>query len=461
MALHKITRGLDLPIAGEPLQVIRGDAETTRVAVMADDFPGLKPGMRVEEGQTVKRGEVLFEDRKASGVLHTAPGAGRIIGIYRGARRALQSVVIDLSDGERSGTPRDDELQTFDHYSGKAPVELGRDEIRNLLAESGLWTSLRMRPFAKVPATDASTEAIFVTAVDSNPLAPLPEVVIEREPVAFARGLSLVAKLTDGVTYLCLSHDSTLDREIDAPVRIERFAGPHPSGTSGLHIHLVKPASRNRPIWYIGYQDVIAIGRLFQTGRLDLTRVISIAGPPVENPRLVVTRVGAHVHDIAADDETPDQERRLIAGSVLSGKKAMGEVFGFMGRYDVQLSILAEDREKVFVGWLTPGWNEFSVIPIYLSKLFGRNKKFDLTTSTHGSPRAMVPIGLYEKVMPFDLLPTYLLRSLLVGDIEKAEELGCLELAEEDLALCTYVCPGKTDYGPVLRRNLEMIEKEG
>jgi Na+-transporting NADH:ubiquinone oxidoreductase subunit A len=373
MALHKITKGLDLPISGEPLQIIRGDVKTTRVAVMADDFPGLKPGMRVEEGQTVKRGQVLFEDRKASGVLHTAPGAGRVIGIHRGARRVLQSVVIDLSDSEQSGAPTDDELQTFEHYSGKAASELGSGEIRNLLAESGLWTALRMRPFAKVPPTNSTTEAIFVTAVDSNPLAPLPEVVIEREPEAFALGLSLVAKLTDGDTYLCLSSDSTLDRDIDAPVRIERFAGPHPSGTSGLHIHLVKPASRARPIWYIGYQDVIAIGRLFKTGRLDLTRVVSIAGPPVEEPRLVVTRLGANVHDIATQEEASDEERRLISGSVFSGKKAMGDVFGFMGRYDVQLSVLAEDREKVFVGWLTPGWNAFSVIPIYLSKLFGRN----------------------------------------------------------------------------------------
>jgi Na+-transporting NADH:ubiquinone oxidoreductase subunit A len=461
MAVHKITKGLDLPIAGQPLQIIRGEVATTRVAIMADDFPGMKPGMRVEEGETVKRGQVLFEDRKSSGVLHTAPGAGRIIGIHRGARRALQSVVIDLSDGERSGKVSNEELQTFEHYTGKPTAELDRDGVRNLLVESGLWTAIRMRPFAKVPATGDRTEAIFVTAMDSNPLAALPEVVIEREPDAFASGLELVSKLTDGETILCLSDSSTIDRGLDAPVRIERFAGPHPAGTAGLHIHLVKPASRHRPIWYIGYQDVIAIGRLFATGRLDLTRVISIAGPPVADPRLVVSRVGAHLHDIAAEEESSEEERRLISGSVLSGKKAMGDVYGFMGRYDLQVSVLAEDREKVFIGWLTPGWNAFSVIPIYLSKIFGRNKRFDFTTSTNGSPRAMVPIGLYEKVMPFDILPTVLLRSLLVGDVEKAEQLGALELAEEDLALCTYVCPGKTDYGPVLRRNLEMIEKEG
>ncbi len=461
MGIHKITKGLDLPISGRPVQVIRETASVTRVAMVADDFPGMKPRMHCEEGQTVKRGQLLFEDRKNPGVLFTAPGAGRIIGIHRGARRVLQSVVIDLSDSEREGTPRDDEFASFSAYTGQDPAGLSPEKIRDLLVESGMWTALRTRPFSKTPAIDSEPAALFVTATDSAPLAPIPEVVLEDQLEAFQSGLAIVSRLCGGTTYLCLSEFSDLDKKIDAsPVRIERFAGPHPAGTPGLHIHTLEPVSRNKTVWHIGYQDVAAIGRLFATGQLDVSRVVSIAGPPVEDPRLIRTRRGASTEDMVGELGDGGREVRLVSGSVLSGKKAVGDVFGYLGHFDRQVSVIEEDRKQEFIGWLLPGTKRFSIIPVFLSSWLGR-KSFDLTTTTHGSPRAMVPLGLYEKVMPMDIIPTFLLRSMLVGDLEKAEQLGVLELDEEDVALCTFVCPGKTDYGPVLRRNLELIEKEG
>lgn len=460
MAVHKISKGLDLPISGRPIQVIRETIRSTRVAVLADDFPGMKPRMHVEEGQSVRRGQVLFENRKVEGVRHTAPGAGRVIAIHRGARRALQSVVIDLSDDERDGRPGDAAFEPFASYTGVTPDSLDRRQIVDLLVESGQWAALRTRPFSKSPALDAVPAALFVTAIDTNPLAPIPEVVLEGQIADFERGLRLLARLVpDGPTFLCVSEHSDLPDEVDAPVKVERFAGPHPSGSVGLHIHMLRPASRNVQVWHVGYQDVASIGRLFATGRLDVARVVSIGGPCVEDPRLVRTRLGAATDELYVP--APDAgEVRVIAGSVFSGKKAMGDAFGYLGRFDNQLSVLPEDREKVFLGWLSPGPKRFSVKPIYLSKLFS-NRLFDFGTSTNGSPRAMVPIGMYEQVMPFDILPTYLLRSLIVGDIEKAEALGALELDEEDVALCTFVCPGKYEYGPILRQNLEMIEKAG
>jgi Na+-transporting NADH:ubiquinone oxidoreductase subunit A len=464
MALHKISKGLDLPISGAPIQIIRENRQPTRVALMADDFPGLRPGMFVEEGDTVKRGQPLFEDRKVEGVIHTAPGAGRVIGIYRGARRALQSVVIDLSDGERSGTPSDDEFVVFENYKAGSVEDLDREAIVALLVESGLWTALRTRPFSKVPAVDSTPAAVFVNAMDTNPLCPLPEVVLSDQLQAFDTGLNLIAKLTAGKTYLCLDPQSGIEGELTAPVEIEQFSGPHPAGTPGVHIHTLEPVGRNKTVWTIGYQDVAAIGKLFATGRLDVSRIVSLAGPPVADPRLIETRTGAFIDDIVDSnsiaDEYANQELRYLSGSPLSGKKAMGENFGFLGRYDQQITLLKEGRERFFMGWLTPGPDAFSSIPIYLSKFFPK-RKFALTTSTHGSPRAMVPIGMFERVMPMDILPTFLLRSMMVGDLEKAEQLGALELDEEDLALCTFVCPGKTEYGPILRRNLELIEKEG
>jgi len=462
MALHKIEKGLDLPISGKPLQVVRGTSPCTRVAVMADDFPGMKPRMRIEEGQQVKRGQLLFEDRKRPGVLHTAPAAGRVIAIHRGAKRALQSVVIDLSDGERRGQPGDDEFASFESYSGAAPEQLSGDQVRALLVESGLWTALRQRPFSKVPSPQDTASALFITATDTNPLAPLPEVVLEKQQGDFRLGTSVVAKLTDGPTFVCVGEHSEIGDGLPEGVRVERFVGPHPSGTVGLHIHTLRPVSRAHSVWHLGYQDVAAIGRLFRTGRLDVSRIISIAGPNVGDPRLERSRVGACVSEIVAADLAAEdgKEIRTISGSVLSGKRTHGEIFDFMGRYDLQVSLLEEDRENAFLGWLAPGTHLFSVTGIYLSKIF-KPKSYRFTTNLNGSLRAIVPIGVYERVMPFDILPTFLLRALVVGDVERAEQLGVLELDEEDLSLCTFVCPGKINYGPLLRKNLETIEKEG
>lgn len=460
MAVHKISKGLDLPIAGRPIQVVRETVMPSRVAIVADDYPGMKPRMHVEEGQTVKRGQLLFENRKVDGVRHTAPAAGRIIAVHRGARRVLQSVVIDLSDGERAGTPADDEFASFECYTGQPVAGLSRKQVVDLLVESGAWTALRTRPFSKTPAVDAKPAALFVTAIDTQPLAPIPEVALEGREADFDAGLQALAKLCEGgPTYLCVSEHSDLPAKLDADVKVERFAGPHPAGTVGFHIHTLRPVGRHVQVWHVGYQDVASIGRLFTTGRIDVERVVSVAGPAVADPRLVRTRQGAATDDLAPTGGD-EREVRVIAGSALSGKKAMGDAFGYLGRFDNQVTVLEEDREKVFLGWLSPGPDRFSVKRIYVSKL-RPSKLFSFGTSTNGSPRAMVPIGSYEQVMPFDILPTYLLRSLIVGDIEKAEALGALELDEEDLALCTFVCPGKYEYGPILRKNLEMIEKEG
>jgi Na+-transporting NADH:ubiquinone oxidoreductase subunit A len=295
--------------------------------------------------------------------------------------------------------------------------------------------------------------------MDSNPLAPLPEVVLSDRFEEFDRGLNVIAKLTEGETFLCQRSGSTIASAVRAPVTVEEFAGPHPAGTAGLHVHLVKPVSRARTVWTIGYQDVVAIGRLFATGQLDVSRVVALGGPGIDRPRLIETRMGARVADLFDANELGD-DVRPISGSVFSGKAAIGEAFGFLGRYDNQVSVLAEGREREFMGWMGLGFKRFSVIPIFLSKFF-RPRQFEFTTSTNGSPRAMVPIGMYERVMPFDILPTMLLRALVVEDTEAAEQLGCLELAEEDLALCTFVDPGKVDYGPLLRQVLTTVEHDG
>ena len=457
MARHTITKGLRLPIVGEPARQIAETRSPRLIALLGDDHVGMRPTLHVALGDEVRRGQRLFEDKKMPGVRYTAPGAGKVVAINRGEHRAFQSLVIELSRSEREGRGPDE--VSFRSFSGRHPSGLTGDEVREFLIESGLWTALRGRPFGRVADPGARPHAIFVTAIDTNPFAPPVETVLEGAGAAFERGLFAIAKLTEGPVYVCTAPASSLRMPQLDQIRHEEFSGPHPAGTVGVHIHMLDPVDRNKMVWHLGYQDAVAIGKLFEAGTLQVERVIALAGPAVRRPRLIKTRLGASTDELV-QDELHDGENRTVSGSVLSGRRASGRVFGFLGRYHQQISALREGRAREFLGWLAPGFNKFSTISTFVSKLIP-GKRFALTTSTNGSLRAIVPIGMYERVMPMDIMPTFLVRALVMGDVERAEELGCLELDEEDLALCTFVCPGKTEYGPYLRGVLTTLEKEG
>lgn len=456
MSTYVIKKGLDLPISGEPEQKIGAAPTPTRVALLAEDYVGMKPTMYVREGDQVQRGQLLFDDKKTPGVRYTAIASGRVVAVNRGERRAFQSLVIELDESERSGSAKS---VPFEAYTGKPIAGLDRDQAKALLVESGLWTSLRSRPFGRVANPADTPAAIFVTAMDTNPLAASVDAVLTGNEKPFTAGLEALAKLIDGPVHVCKAPGSSVPTPTGSQVSVSEFSGPHPAGSVGTHIHMIKPVSRKRSAWYLNYQDVIAIGVLFLEGVLFVDRVISFAGPAVQNPRLLHTRLGASTDDLSAG-QLIDGENRVISGSILSGRKAEGEIFGYLGRYHQQISVIREDREREILGWLTPGWNKFSFTNVYVGK-FIPGHKFGFTTSTNGSPRAMVPIGVYEKVVPMDIMPTQLLRAILMHDTETAEELGVLELEEEDVALCSFVCPGKSDYGPLLREVLTTIEKEG
>lgn len=456
--VHTIKKGLDLPIAGRPEQSVEAAPPCSRVALVADDYPGLKASFAVHPGETVLRGQVLFQDRKLPELRYTSPAAGTVLGVHRGEKRALISVVIELSAAERTGDAKPEQV-AFDSYSGALPAQLASDEVRALLLESGLWTALRMRPFSRVPDPASSPSSIFITAVDSHPLAPDVGAALAGREDDFAAGARAVATLTDGPTYLCTGPGSAFAALASDRIRHEVFDGPHPAGTVGVHINTLDPVFRGKVVWHVGYQDVAAIGALLRSGRLDVTRVVSLAGPGVTRPRLVRTRIGAALDELTAGELRPG-EHRVVSGSVLGGRAAMGEERGYLGRYHNQVTALAEGRERELLGWLAPGSDKFSVTNAFVSA-FSRARRFAFTTSTNGSRRPMVPIGTYEEVMPMDIPPTFLLRALITGDAERAEELGVLELDEEDLALCTFVCPGKYEYGPMLRQMLSRIEREG
>jgi Na+-transporting NADH:ubiquinone oxidoreductase subunit A len=454
--VYHVTRGLRIPLAGEPEPVVDRSRSVGRIAVVGADYVGLRPTLHVGVGESVRRGQLLFEDKKIAGVRHTATAAGKIVAIHRGERRAFQSVVIELSSAEREG--RGAQVD-FSSYANRHPSTLGGAAVRDLLIESGLWTALRARPFSRVANPADTPRSIFVTAADSDPLAPDVALILRGREGDFEVGLTALTRLHQGPLFVC-----TADR-FDVPipqldrVRHERFAGPHPAGTAGFHIHTLDPAGRGRVVWHIGYQDVLAIGRLFRTGVLDDERVVALGGPAVRRPRLLRTRLGASLDELTTG-ELVEGDVRVVSGSPLSGRAAMGPALGYLGRYHRQISALVEGRTRELLGWAGPGFDKFSAVRIFFSRLLPR-RQFALTTSTNGSPRAIVPIGVYEKVMPFDVEPTYLLKAIVSRDVERAEQLGCLELDEEDLALCTFVCPGKHDFGRELREVLSMIEKEG
>lgn len=445
-----IKKGLDLPIAGVPSALIENGPAVRSVALIGPDYIGMKPTLLVEVGDTVKKGQLLFSDKKTEGVLFTAPVAGKVTEINRGAKRAFQSMVIEVEG---------DEEETFTSYGEGDLTSLTREQVQDNLLKSGLWTSLRTRPYSRVPSPETTPHSIFVTAIDTNPLAPPPEVVLSEEPRAFTQGLQVLKTLTTGKVFLCKAPGTNLPGVEQDFVTVEEFGGPHPAGLVGTHIHFLDPVSEKKTVWYINYQDVIAIGKLFATGQLSSERVVSVAGPVVKEPKLVRTVLGANISDLVEGNLEGDMDR-LISGSALSGRTAQGP-FAYLGRYALQVTALKEGTHRDFLGWMGPGFNKYSVVPVFASSWIGQGKKVAFTTSTEGSKRAMIPIGTYEKVMPLDILPTFLLRALITEDTEQAKLLGCLELDEEDLSLCTFVCPGKYNYGSLLRKSLTTIEIEG
>jgi Na+-transporting NADH:ubiquinone oxidoreductase subunit A len=436
----RIDAGLDIPIGGAPAQVISPGPDVKAVAILGGDYHGLSPIMHVEEGDRVRLGQPLFADRKHPDILFTAPAAGIVAEINRGARRALLSVVL-----RRNG----DDAESFPSWSAGELAGLPRDRVAECLLASGLWTAIRARPYGKLADPTTTPHSIFVTAVDSNPLAPQPELVIGEHPADFANGLTVLSRLTDGTVFLCTGPGADPPLGDSDRIFVTAFSGPHPSGLAGTHIHHLDPVHADKTVWHLGYQDVIAIGKLFTSGSVWTERVIALAGPMVRSPRLIRTRLGADIDDLTRDELT-EGAARVISGSVLGGRRARRPET-YLGRYHSQVSVVAEAEAA------GDGFSTFDL----LAPRRSRKRAWPFTTAVHGRPTALIPFGQFERVMPLDILPTPLLRALLVGDTDTAQALGCLELDEEDLALCSFVCPGKLTYGPLLRDALDRIEKEG
>lgn len=447
MKNFNLKRGLDIPILGVPEQKIYDGNKPETLAVLGPDYNGLKPKMLINVGDKVVRGTPLFCHKDNPDVLYVSPCKGHVESINRGQKRVLLSVVISVDSLTHKG---------INVVKLNSQIDNNTEFVRKCLYESGLWTSFLTRPYSKVPQAGSVPTSIFITAMDTEPLCPDADLIINQDLKAFEEGVKKISALTEGEIFICKKNDSNINLK---NFKTYNFDGPHPAGLAGTHIHFLDPPNSNKMVWSVSYQDVIAIGKLFLSGHIDIEKTISLAGPLAKNPRLVKTVTGASLFDLLKGEFINNTACRVISGSVLSGFHADGHLC-FLGRYSRQVTLIEEDKEKLLLGWINPQPNKFSVMPV-LASAFGSFKLFNLTSNLNGGRRAMVPTGVFETLMPQDYLPTQLLRSLIVMDTDVAQSLGTLELDEEDLALCTFACPAKYEYGSALRDSLAKIEKEG
>jgi Na+-transporting NADH:ubiquinone oxidoreductase subunit A len=446
MKTIQIKKGINIPLQGAPAQTIQQGPTIRHIALLGQDYLGLKPGMVVQEGDRIKKGQLLFTDKANPGIKFTAPACGIVKKIIRGPKRKFNSLVIAI-DG-------DDSL-SFPSLADYKDKEITADSIKDILTESGMWRCFRTRPFGRIPAVNSQPSSLFVTAIDTNPLAADPLLVIKKYSEAFSIGLQMLSQMLDKPVYLCLGPGgNALFHDIPKIISYE-FHGPHPAGLPSTHIHFLDPVHSGKTVWHIGYQDVIAIGKLFQDGVLFSERIISLAGPGALKPCLLKTHIGADITELCSGN-VQEGDIRFISGSVLNGDR-VDDTHGYLGHFHNQVSLLFEGNGRGFLSWLSPGLNRFSTLPLFLSSLVP-GRSFAMNTAEWGGRRAIFPLGTYEKVMPLDIMITVLLKSLAVGDTTKSKTLGCLELIEEDMALCSFVCPGKNNFGPMLRNVLARIE---
>ena len=432
----KISKGLDLPISGTPDPVISDTPKITTVSLLGNDFTGMKPTMLVKSGDLVKRGTKIFEDKKNPGVFFTSPAGGIVKEISRGERRKFLSIDIEIADNE-------------DH------VEFDTNEnTRNLLINSGLWNAFRSRPFNRTPSIDSTPNAIFINACDTNPLAVDPYFIIKEDLKYFNRGLRALCENFSCPIHCCYQN-ADFDLSVDG-INYHQFSGPHPSGLTSTHINKIYPVNLKRIAWTIGYQDVISIGYLLEHAFLRTHKLIALGGPSVFSPSLIKARISGNIDELTAGKlETGS---RVISGSVLYGHASEG-VMNYLGFYDSLISAIPDQANDIFLNWLMPGSKLHSKLNVFISS-FLKPSNFIFNTSVNGGDRAIVPVGSYDEVLPMDILVPQLLKALVVGDREQAVDLGMLELAPEDLAVCSYICPSKYDYCSILANNLNELYLE-
>ncbi|MCW2118385.1 Na(+)-translocating NADH-quinone reductase subunit A [Flavobacterium sp. 7A] len=444
----KIKQGMNLKLIGEAVKFIIDLPVAEVFAIQPSDFVGMIPKLLLEIGTTVEAGTPLFYDKNNEHLLFCAPVSGKLIEIVRGDKRVILAIKI-----------RTDHDIKYVSFPKADPNSLFRNQITEQLLQSGIWPLIRQRPYGTIANPNDDPKAIFISAFDTNPLAPDIDFVLSAEESHFQTGIDALAKLTTGKIHLNVQESNS-----PAPVfsqakkvQINTISGPHPAGNVGVQIHHIDPINKGEVVWYLNPQDVVIIGKLFTEGIFDASRTIAVTGSQVDNPKYYKTIVGTSIKNILADVGLKSGNNRIISGSILSGSQTLAD--GYLGFYDSQITVIPEGNEYEFMGWLTPGLEKFSVSRTFFSWL-NPNKKYDLNTNLHGEERPFVITGQYEKVFPMDIYPVQLLKSILIEDIDMMEKLGIYEVAEEDFALCELVCTSKIKSQEIIRRGLDRVRKE-
>ncbi len=454
MAEFKLKKGYDIKIAGKAELKLNEFPEPDLVALQPNEFRGVKARLMVDVGDEVKIGTVLFVDKTNPEVKFVSPVSGKVSQINRGERRMLMEVVVE---NDHKKTP-----ETFEKWTADKVKKLSREQIIAHLLNSGMWPYLRQRPFNKIANHSDVPRDIFISAMDTAPLAADPSFLLDGEETHFQMGLDLLSKLTDGKVYLSL--DGSKKSQIPAlekatGVEKNTFSGPHPAGNVGVHIHHIKPIRTGDIIWYVQPYIVALIGKLFTTGIFPSERIVATAGSPINKRSYYKTILGAPLLSLIPGDTVVDKDVRFLLGNVLTGRKISPA--GYLGFYDNLITVIPEaDKKRRLMGWFFPGSDMLSYSKSFLSSWLP-SKEFVLDTKVFGGKRAFIQTGDYEKVLPMDILPVYLAKSIMAGDFVEMEGLGILECDEEDLALCSYICPSKNDFGEILRQGLDFMEREG
>lgn len=442
----KLRKGLDINLKGKAVAEVMAVKEPGFYALCPDDFTGVTPKVMVKEQEYVMAGGALFIDKNHPEVKFVSPVSGVVTSVERGARRKVLSITVEAAAE-----------QDFEEFGKKNVAQMDAAAVKEALLSAGMFAFIKQRPYDVVADPTIAPNAIFVSAFDSNPLAPDFELALKGEENNFQTGLDALAKIAK--TYLSVSVNQKSVALTQAKnVTVTVFDGPHPAGNVGVQINHISPINKGETVWTIDPQAVIFIGRLFNTGRVDLTRTVAITGSEVKKPAYCKLKVGALLTGVLAGNVNNDKELRYISGNVLTGKQIPAN--GFLGAFHSQVTVIPEGNDvHEMLGWIMPRFNQFSTSRSYFSWLMGK-KEYTLDARVKGGERHMIMSNEYDKVLPMDIMPEYLIKAIIAGDIDRMEQLGIYEVAPEDFALCEFVCSSKMELQRIVREGLDMLRRE-
>ena len=444
--LIKLRKGLDINLKGKAAAEVVAVKEPGFYALCPDDFTGVTPKVVVKEQEYVMAGGPLFIDKNHPEVQFVSPVSGVVTSVERGARRKVLSITVEAA-----------QEQDYEEFGKEDVSKMDAVSVKAALLKSGMFAFIKQRPYDIVADPTVAPRAIFVSAFDTNPLAPDFELALKGEEANFQTGLDALAKIAK--TYLSISVNQKAAALTQAKnVTLTVFDGPHPAGNVGVQINNIAPINKGETVWTIDPQAVIFIGRLFNTGHVDLTRLFAVTGSEVKKPSYCKLKVGALLTNVFAGNVSTDKNLRYISGNVLTGKQITAN--GFLGAFHSQVTVIPEgDDVHEMLGWIMPRFDQFSTSHSYFSWLMGK-KEYTLDARVKGGERHMIMSNEYDRVLPMDIMPEYLIKAIIAGDIDRMEALGIYEVAPEDFALCEFVCSSKMELQRIVREGLDMLRRE-